>query len=386
MIILPTEAMKKKVKAGQRKHVVLDNLMPRLEYERWMDSKRKKDAANADREREEFLRINWNDFAVVETIDFTPADKEIELPRPLDLNSITSMTLLQRQELWGGRLHSANRIIDETGADDEEMQIDEPQTKKSSYTSQTGETLNIRYDYKPRAAQQSTSGSSDLVTCSICGQQIPSSQIQEHMRVELLDSKWAEQKKAHLAKHIDTNIVESGNDVSRNLANLSRARTDIFGPSSSVSPSAAVPAQVSNFERQSALNSKVIWDGTSTSAAAAYREAAIKSKDQLLQEMEQLQRQGDVTLDPNHGIGPRQQTQAYPPHGYPPQMTYPPYYSYPPGYLPSQGYYPGQMMPPMPPPAQGHPALPPYQYHYPYQFYPGQTPPPGAPQQPPPQQ
>lgn len=379
--------MKEKVKAGQSKHVIFDSLMPRLEYERWMDNKRKKDAANADKEREAFLRINWNDFAIVETIDFTPADKEIELPKPLDLNSITSMTLLQRQELWGGKLLSANRIIDETGADDQEMQIDEPQTKKSTYTSQTGEALNVRYDYKPKAAQQPISGSSDLVTCSICGQQIPSSQIQEHMRVELLDSKWAEQKKAHLAKHVDTNIVESGNDVSRNLANLSRARTDIFGPSST-----AGPTQASSFDRQSALNSKVIWDGTSNSAAAAYREAAIKSKDQVLQEMEQLERQGDITLDPSHGIGPRQQPQAYPPPGYPPQMAYPPYYGYPPGYFPPQGYYPGQMMHPMPP-GQMHPMPPPAQgtpnqYHYPYPFYPGQAPPPppGAPQQQPPNQ
>jgi splicing factor 3A subunit 1 len=379
LVMLPPKEVLDRVVLCKDKFGLLEHIVKeRVEYAKWDQARLQKAEADATREREEYGRVAWNDFVVVETIDFTTTDRDIALPKPMDLPTVSSLSVLQRQELWSGSLlrsittgdKRTINSVDEIG--DDELP---PATAKIPARAGVPENVNVRYDYQPKAAM--ASGPKDhMVACSICGRQMPSSQLQEHMRVELLDSKWAEQRQAHLAKHVDTNIVESGTDVSLNLAALAKNRT---------------PG-----DRQSTLASKVIWDGSADSVAAANREASIKGRDEIQRQVEQLQRHtgGDLSLDPSTGIGPRipgaypqgapyayapyayppQMPPGYPPQGYP-QPGYPPQgYAYPPGYPGyPPGYYPAQPGPP------GQPAYP--QPPYGLSPYPHQGPPP--PQQPP---
>ena len=384
LVMLPTPAVSERLKQCKSKYGLLDRILKeRVEYARWQEAREQRAQADEARDLEEYNKVNWNEFVVVETIDFTAGDRQVNLPAPLEYGAVVGMSLLQRQELWSSGMLPAQQAEKRAAAlaaeEAAEMEIEEhqqqAQAKKVAITGQGGhpEHVTVRHDYKPKAATaRGTTGPEQLVTCSLCHQQIPASQFDEHRRIELLDSKWAEQRKAHLSKHTETNIVESGTDVSRNLAAMARQR--------------------SASDRQAVLSQKVIWDGTEDSTAGANREAMIRSKEQMQREVAELQRRGgDVSIDPHTGIGPRipvpQAAAAYPypyppqhsqpgyplQHGYPAQPGYPPQMMPPPGYpmMPPGFYPPGQ---PMQPPYPGYPYPPP-----PPPGYPPQQPPPPPP-------
>ena len=65
--------------------------------------------------------------------------------------------------------------------------------------------------------------------CPNCGQSIPENELSEHMRIELLDPKWKEQKRNLDMRRAQQQQMATGADVSASLRNLAGHRTDIFG-------------------------------------------------------------------------------------------------------------------------------------------------------------
>lgn len=373
LVLLPDETVHSRIRATKDRFGLMDEIAKgRLEHARYIEAQRRREEADSTMQNEAYSRINWNDFVIVETIEVGAADLLIELPKPLDLGMIMSMTVLQRQELWAGNLVAEPAGL-KRPADEEPLEAGAPKRATVVAPSGIGETVPVRHDYTPKAAQGALHAADPMVICSICSRPVPSSQLQEHMRVELLDPKWADQRRAYLAKHTDTNMVDSATDVSRNLAAFSRG-----GPS--------------HADKHARLNQTTVWDGNDASAGAANREASIRSRGIVQQQIAELQQRGDLSMDPSSGIGPHVPQQ-------PAQYPYP-YYQYPPGYPQAPGYpaphpgYPGQQAYPYPP-HQGYPGYPyppqpgqPYpgilqqpSQPYPYPGYPYHPPPP---QQPPP--
>ena len=68
-----------------------------------------------------------------------------------------------------------------------------------------------------------------LTTCTICGQQIPVDELQEHMRIELLDPRWKSQRDVLEARKAQASELQRGANVVSSLRNLARTRVDIFG-------------------------------------------------------------------------------------------------------------------------------------------------------------
>jgi splicing factor 3A subunit 1 len=66
------------------------------------------------------------------------------------------------------------------------------------------------------------------VACPNCGQQIPSDEFEAHIRIELQDPKWREQKAKSDARFSTTNLHAV--DVANNLKRLASHREDIFDP------------------------------------------------------------------------------------------------------------------------------------------------------------
>ena len=61
--------------------------------------------------------------------------------------------------------------------------------------------------------------------CPNCGERIPADELDEHMRIELLDPKWKEQKAVAEKRQMATNL--GGADVARNVKRLAeRGRED----------------------------------------------------------------------------------------------------------------------------------------------------------------
>ena len=174
----------------------------------------------------EYAQIDWHDFTVVATIEFTPADDAAELPPPTSRSDLDYATLEQKRLMVNydpdtRRLEAmpednpyapppraqitvpgpsqpvqpiaataaAPQEVDmeiSDGEEDEEDQL--PQPKALPATLAGG--MKIRpAGYVPRTTR-------NVVTqiCPNCGEAIPVNELDEHMRIELLDPKWKEQK------------------------------------------------------------------------------------------------------------------------------------------------------------------------------------------------
>jgi len=334
----------------------------RAEFERAERERQHAEATAADQERAAFARIDWYDWVVADCITMTAEDEKMDLPAPLNPEILNSLPPSRRLELWLGRPveEPVGDLAESATVAEVEEIPDEIRPHMNEVVMGAGlgtMPVKVRMDYVPRAeAATSTHGSSPAEpsqVCSICGASVPISQIKEHIRIELLDPRWREQRVAALSKQQESNVVQTGNEVSRNLAALARMRSDIF-----IAASSNVDKGNSGVVIQRGPT-RPIWDGRMDSVAQIHRAANIMAKPFLQQEMAALQQSGDPSLNPGTGIGPRMlpfpQIPGYPyPPGQmppmPPQFFYPPGQSYPPGQFhpPGQSYSPGQSYPPNP--------------------------------------
>lgn len=96
-----------------------------------------------------------------------------------------------------------------------------------------GEKLKVVSDYQPKvvSTREITGDASRThIIDPITGKSVAIADMPEHMRIQLLDPKWAEERKRFLEKQRDTNFV-AGNDIASNISRFAQARGDIFGSS-----------------------------------------------------------------------------------------------------------------------------------------------------------
>jgi len=103
-----------------------------------------------------------------------------------------------------------------------------------------------------------------MTTCSICGQQVAVDELQEHMRIELLDPKWKEQRDNLEARKAQASELQGGANVVTSLQNLARKRVDIFGTETDEERR----KREETLEREKRKErEKVVWDGHTSSKA-----------------------------------------------------------------------------------------------------------------------
>ncbi|GMF06296.1 unnamed protein product [[Candida] boidinii] len=76
---------------------LLDELFARAEYEKKVEIEDRKEKLKSEREKLEFASINWDEFSIVETIEFTEIDDVAELPGPLNRSELEYRSLIQKQ-------------------------------------------------------------------------------------------------------------------------------------------------------------------------------------------------------------------------------------------------------------------------------------------------
>ncbi|CAG8437108.1 4206_t:CDS:2 [Diversispora eburnea] len=162
-----------------------------------------------------YASIDWHDFVIVETVEFTEADETIDLPPPMSIMELENMTLAQK------KMASVNIIeTQEDKAAEIDMEIKPPDTSAP---------MKIVKDYTPKAYAPKTNTEKPTLICPRCKQAIPVDEMDDHVRIELLDPKWKEQKMAAEAKKKESNLLQEGTDVAKNLKAFSGYRSDIFG-------------------------------------------------------------------------------------------------------------------------------------------------------------
>ncbi|KAF2140549.1 uncharacterized protein K452DRAFT_299295 [Aplosporella prunicola CBS 121167] len=252
---------------------MLDKARDRAEWVKYQEQQKQKKEEADEKDRMAYAEIDWHDFVVVETVLFTEADDQTELPPPPSLSDLQSASLEQKAAMslapHNMRIEEAMPTDDETAnyynqtappvqmppqqlpyspqppmtpafapppapaqeTDEERFireraeQRDRAQQAQAAAKSAPGQ-MKIRSDYVPRA--QAKRQNVQMALCPNCKQQIPFDELQQHMRIELLDPRWKEQKAKADSRYATTNLSTS--DVANNLKRLASQRSDVFDP------------------------------------------------------------------------------------------------------------------------------------------------------------
>ena len=273
------------------KYHILARAKQRSEWLKYQEDEKQKKEEEEEKERISYAQIDWHDFVVVETVVFTEADDQANLPPPTSLNELQYASLEQKARVSVG----ANLRIEEampgeedqttyngyptqqtytlpqhppyppqsvpgaqpyppaqtptppqpsyqmappprpSGAeeDEETRKIREREEARSRMQQAQAEAkasampMKIKDNYVPRAAQRAANRQGGhTALCPNCKQQIPMNELEEHMRIELLDPSWKEQKAKADSRYATTNLTHS--DMANNLKRFASQRGDLF--------------------------------------------------------------------------------------------------------------------------------------------------------------
>lgn len=258
----------------QDKLHLLGRAKQRAEWVRYQEQQKQEKEEEAEKEKIAYAEIDWHDFVVVQEVLFDEADDEIELPPPTSLGDLQSASLEQKAMM---SLQPNHMRIEEAMPEDDASYYGQqaPQQQQPYYPQalspappsnlpsrpshspmpppshspmpppsaspapppstsspapgqparpSANAPMKIRSDYVPRA--QAARKNAATALCPNCKQSFPVDQIQEHMRIELLDPRWREQKAKADARYSTTNLSTA--DVANNLKRLASQRTDVF--------------------------------------------------------------------------------------------------------------------------------------------------------------
>ncbi|KAI5804577.1 Pre-mRNA splicing factor PRP21 like protein-domain-containing protein [Geopyxis carbonaria] len=303
---------------------ILEKAKGRAEWTKHQLKERAKKEEEEDQERLAYAQIDWHDFVVVETVVFTDMDEQTDLPPPTSLSDLQHASLEQKNMM---SLHS--RRIEEAmptsepyalppaqfvpynpppqqqphhqpwPQHDDAMDVtpapaaaaDRKAAAVAQATSKPG-AMKIRNDYAPRALQKRHAAQEATGLCPNCGQSIPLAEMEAHMRIELLDPRWKEQRARADAKFATTNL--NTNDTVLNLKRLASQRDDLFDSATGE----AISAEEAERRKRAALGGS--WDG-----AADSREAAVRRSFDVQEQIQAIHRKAGQVANP--GVGPRRE-------------------------------------------------------------------------------
>jgi len=174
--------------------------------------------------------IDWHDFVVVETIEFAVDEVVEALPPPTSLR-LAALNNEQPEK-------DEAKIVEETKVEEEDDEMEESSSEEEDMGDDDddddgGEKLKVVSNYQPKvvSTKEITGDASRThIIDPITGKSIAIADMPEHMRIQLLDPKWQEEKKRFLEKQRETNFV-AGDDIASNINRFAQARGDIFGAS-----------------------------------------------------------------------------------------------------------------------------------------------------------
>ena len=266
------------------KYHVLERAKQRAEWVKFQEQQKQKKEEEDEKERISYAQIDWHDFVVVETVLFTETDDQAELPPPTSLTDLQSASLEQKAMLSLNPLRIEEAMptdqdtpvyynaypvqpeptptsqpsiptpqpelphpMDHTiapqaqapavpipAADEEDQRIRErmearDQAAVAQAAAKAGpgqQPMRIRSDYVPRAQARRLQTATATALCPNCNQQIPVAELEQHMRIELLDPRWKEQRAKAESRSATTNLSTA--DVVNNLKRLASQRSDVF--------------------------------------------------------------------------------------------------------------------------------------------------------------
>mmetsp|Transcript_13215 Transcript_13215/g.37526 ORF Transcript_13215/g.37526 Transcript_13215/m.37526 type:complete len:689 (+) Transcript_13215:95-2161(+) len=234
--------------------------------------KREEEAGRLDEqaERDEMHRIDWSDFVVVETITF-------DAPEPRKEQADTGDDAMDMDE-------------------DEDMDMD----MDDMALEEEGGDMVIKRDHVPvyeRKANAAASTSLRVQVCQICNQEIPVDQMEEHMRIELLNPMAREKMKEIRAKEKETSVAV-GVEISSSLRRFADRRTDLFGDDDELEIGRA-KGEDGQLEQLQKEKEKVVWDGHMASIQQATTGSLKKMQEKIAEIQNEKAKSEEIRKEKN---------------------------------------------------------------------------------------
>lgn len=256
--------------AGGARLAVLDEVRKRAAWTKWDEARRHEVHEEEARQRALFDEIDWQDFCVVGVVEVTSNDARADLPPPTSLPALQNRLAAQEQVL------AMERAQPEAPPPEPEVpppapaapELEAPTEPEGPSVTITASGAKIRHDYvrgaRPsRAAPQTT-------VCPVCGDSVDVNEMGEHVRIELLNPQYREQRASLEQRRQEQASLAAGADPSHFLRQLAGARTDLFGAREDEDTRARREAA----ERERAREKeKHVWDGHMNSRRTAQQQA-----------------------------------------------------------------------------------------------------------------
>ncbi|EME86932.1 uncharacterized protein MYCFIDRAFT_151925 [Pseudocercospora fijiensis CIRAD86] len=246
---------------------VLERAKKRAEYVKYQEKQKVEKEEKAEADRVAFAQIDWHDFSVIATITFDERDEQADMPPPRTLNDMLSLSLEEKanmridpnrrleeavpdlndyQDIYGQQAqYPAAQVMPQQQFYTPQPPYQPTPPQQSPYAPPEAPSLaeerdaarnatraahnqpaRIRNDYVPQAQLRNRVQNTSI--CPNCKQPIPNDELEEHMRIELLDPRWRDESRKAQMRSSTTNLSTA--DVANNLKRLASQRTDVFDP------------------------------------------------------------------------------------------------------------------------------------------------------------
>lgn len=131
----------------------LEDARKRTEWERGRRKREDVEAKEREAETAAYLAIDWQDFVVVETIEFTQTDMDLELPPPTSVERLKTMSMAEKRmasmvmEETGAGPTGGDLLLPPGGAAQEEMEIEDEEEEEAK-------TLRIKAEKEQQRARE----------------------------------------------------------------------------------------------------------------------------------------------------------------------------------------------------------------------------------------
>ncbi|KAI9338103.1 Pre-mRNA splicing factor PRP21 like protein-domain-containing protein [Zopfochytrium polystomum] len=156
-------------------------------------------------------------------------------------------------------------------------------TAPAAAAAASAKTIKIKADYVPKAKRGSSSSTSSSAKgrgltqlCPRCKRAIPVAEMEEHVRIELLDPQWRQQRD-RAAENLASSNLLTGGVIAENLKRISTFRSDIFD-----GDEGARVEKMRELNQKAKENEDKIWDGHTATITAVQQKAFTIGMQELL--------------------------------------------------------------------------------------------------------
>ena len=186
-------------------------------------------------EKEKMKQIDWYDFVLVETIDFSEDEEQ------KDNNDINNNKIIAKKENIYNNANNISNIIEIKN--NEEKNINNIEEEKIVLNNNNSNNNNINEEIvyingkkviknyvreKKRNILNNNNNDTNEIKCPLCKLAIKPNKIEEHLKIELLDPKWKSIQEMINKNQEQTNLAGT-DDLLIYLDQFSKSRPDLFG-------------------------------------------------------------------------------------------------------------------------------------------------------------